>query len=89
MVPMLDIAAQECSAADIVIIVGTSLQVYPAAGLLSYVRRIIPVYYIDPRPALSSELSRLKNLNILSEKASEGVPRLVDHLLAEAHSKQS
>lgn len=80
-VPMLEIAAQECFTAEMVIIIGTSMQVYPAAGLVAYVPRFAPVYYIDPKPAVSAELSRLKNLKIISEKASIGVPQLVDYLL--------
>lgn len=86
MVPMLDLAAREFSKADILIIIGTSLQVYPAAGLISYISHGTPVYYIDPSPAISYELNILKNLQILHKKASDGVPWLVDQLLAEEHS---
>lgn len=50
-VPMLETAAEIVSQADILVIVGTSLAVYPAASLIDYARPGIPVYYIDPQPA--------------------------------------
>ena len=49
-VPNITIAAEECQEADIFIIIGTSLNVYPAAGLIHYVRPSVPVYLIDPNP---------------------------------------
>ncbi len=49
-VPNITIAAEECQKADIFIIIGTSLNVYPAAGLIHYVRPSVPVYLIDPNP---------------------------------------
>lgn len=49
-VPKFETAARIASEADIMLIVGTSLQVYPAAGLVQYARRGIPVYLIDPKP---------------------------------------
>src|SRR6185437_11256620 len=48
MVPMMDIAVEEAGTADVFIVVGTSLQVYPAAGLIDYVASEIPKYVIDP-----------------------------------------
>ncbi|QBA64427.1 SIR2 family NAD-dependent protein deacylase [Muriicola soli] len=78
-VPLLPKAADLTSQADILIIVGTSLQVYPAASLMYYARRGVPTYLIDPKPALthSSDL----NLKLIASKASEGVPELVSSLL--------
>ncbi|MCF0164513.1 MAG: NAD-dependent deacylase [Bacteroidales bacterium] len=49
-VPMIEKAAEEVSKADILLIIGTSLVVYPAAGLVGYVRAGVPVYLIDPHP---------------------------------------
>ncbi len=78
-VPLLPEAASLTSMADILIIVGTSLQVYPAASLLYYASEGTPIYLVDPRPALAptSEL----NLHLIPLKASEGVPELVSQLL--------
>jgi NAD-dependent deacetylase len=76
-VPMLEKAAALVEKTDILIIVGTSMQVYPAAGLIHYAPSGISVYFIDPKPAVSPT----KNLNIIAEKASLGVPKLVNQLI--------
>jgi NAD-dependent deacetylase len=81
MVPMLEKAITNCLDGDIFIIVGTSMQVYPAAGLIAYAPRISEIYYIDPNPHISYELNSLPNLHIVKEKASIGLPRLVQELL--------
>ena len=81
MVPMLEPAIQECETADIFIIIGTSMQVYPAAGLISYARSGSNIYYIDPKPNISNELKDLPNLSVVTEKATIGVIDLVDKLL--------
>ena len=80
-VPMISVAAKEVMDADIMIIVGTSMQVYPAAGLVSYLMQGTPIYYIDPNPHISYELQRSANLEVLSEKASTGVRKVVDKLI--------
>lgn len=72
-VPMLEAAAELASEADIFMVVGTSLQVYPAAGLMAYAPRHIPVYYIDPKPQVNYELQRMPNLRVIAEPASTGV----------------
>jgi NAD-dependent deacetylase len=77
-VPMLDTAAEMAEKADIFLIVGTSLQVYPAAGLMRYARRNIPVYYIDPNPAANFELNSMPNLKIIEAPASTGVQTVID-----------
>lgn len=64
--------------ADILIIVGTSMQVYPAAALLDFLDTNIPVYFIDPKPNISSA----NNLTIISKKASVGVVELVESLMS-------
>jgi NAD-dependent deacetylase len=76
-VPLIEEAAARVATADRVIIVGTSLQVYPAAGLVHYARAGVPVHLIDPRPALSGRAS----LEVIHEKASTGMPMLADRLL--------
>jgi NAD-dependent deacetylase len=77
-VPMLDAAAELAEQADVFLIVGTSLQVYPAAGLMRYAPRNIPVYYIDPRPQLNFELEAMPNLTVIEEPASTGVRRAIE-----------
>ena len=80
-VPMLDRAVEIVQAADLMIVVGTSLQVYPAASLVHYLRPEVPIYLIDPNtPDLRAE-----NLHIIREPASIGVPRLVKKLLPHSH----
>ncbi|SDH27923.1 SIR2 family NAD-dependent protein deacylase [Winogradskyella thalassocola] len=53
-VPMIENAMEVCQQADILVIIGTSMQVYPAAGLMDYAPIETPIYYIDPKPAISS-----------------------------------
>lgn len=79
-VPLLEPAADLVSQADAVVIIGTSMQVYPAASLVGYAYRGTPVFYIDPNPQISHELSLRKNLTVIAEKSSVGVPILVEKL---------
>lgn len=83
-VPMLQPAALSVSYADIIIIVGTSMQVYPAAGLVGLAPYGATIYYVDPKPSINYELSQLPKLHVLAEKASSGVRKVVDELLSEA-----
>lgn len=76
MVPLLDIAANEVSQADVLMIVGTSMQVYPAAGLINYVPEGTPIYFIDPNPTVSGNL----NIQVFAEKAGIGVPKVAEIL---------
>ena len=78
-VPMLEVAAAATMDADILIIIGTSMQVYPAAGLIGFTQPHIPKYFIDPRPAIHA--SDYPNLTIFAEKATTGVRRVVDILM--------
>lgn len=75
-VPMIDSAIQLMRCADIVIIVGTSLQVYPAAGLFHYAARSAEIFLVDPQP-----LEGLQNIQIIRASAQAGVSGLVDKLL--------
>jgi len=79
MVPMLETAAQITQQADKVIIVGTSMQVYPAASLIHYAPDQTPIYFIDPRPNIRN--SDFENLTIISKTAAKGVPVLVEELI--------
>ncbi|GJM31341.1 MAG: NAD-dependent protein deacylase [Saprospiraceae bacterium] len=80
-VPMLEQAAKVTSQADHILIVGTSMQVYPAASLIAYARQFASIYYIDPKPSINYELSQMKQLKVLAEKATIGVRKVVDDLL--------
>ena len=76
-VPMFPKAMEIVQKADVLIIVGTSMQVYPAAALLDFVKDRVPVYFIDPKPAIHSQNS----ITIISENATIGIPELVEKLL--------
>ena len=78
-VPLIEEAVRLVEAADIVIVVGTSLKVYPAASLLHYARFGVPVYLIDPKP--NADVS---GVEILAQAAVRGVPALVAELLRAA-----
>ena len=69
-VPMISAAAEQVKTADIFLIIGTSLNVYPAAGLIDYVSAHVPVYLIDPNDVSHS---RRKNIQIIKKGASEGM----------------
>ena len=75
-VPNIPKAEKICQAADIFLIVGTSLNVYPAAGLMYAVPSGIPVYYIDPHPAPTSD-----NIIVIPQKASDGLKKIQEMLL--------
>lgn len=78
-VPLIEEAVRLVEAADTVIVVGTSLKVYPAASLLHYARFDVPVYLIDPKP--NADVS---GVEILAQTAVRGVPALVAELLRAA-----
>ena len=73
-VPALDEAIEITQTADFLAVIGTSLQVYPAAGLLHYAKPNIPVFYIDPNPATIYDLQN--PLEIIPMNATDGVPFL-------------
>jgi len=77
-VPMIGKAAEICADADIFMLTGTSLAVYPAAGLINYVPRTTRKYIVDPK----IPYVRLDNVITIEEKATIGIPALVDELLA-------
>ncbi|HER40105.1 MAG TPA: NAD-dependent deacylase, partial [Salinimicrobium catena] len=76
-VPMMEKAMEITAQADILIIIGTSMQVYPAAGLIDFISEDTPVYFIDPKPSIGGT----RQLKVYAEKASVGVPKLVKELL--------
>lgn len=74
-VPNMEAAAQLAHDADIFVVIGTSLVVYPAAALIQYVKRGVPIYYIDPRPAAVPSW-----VNVIPKPATQGVAELIDIL---------
>ncbi len=75
-VPMLGLAQGAVVKADAVIVIGTSLKVYPAAGLVGFAPPEAKVFYIDPNPASNWELENVKNLEIIKEPGSTGMERV-------------
>jgi len=78
-VPMFEKAIEITSLADCLIIIGTSMQVYPAASLVHYVKPDIPKFFIDPKPTIQNNY--LKNLIIIPKKATIGVTELIEKYL--------
>jgi NAD-dependent deacetylase len=78
MVPALEEAIQIAQQADFFAVIGTSLQVYPAASLIHYANRGIPVFYIDPKPAGIPNLSN--PVAVIAKVASQGVADLRETL---------
>lgn len=79
MVPMMEIAAREAEKADIFVVVGTSLLVYPAASLIHYVPHHAPIYIVDPNLPETGLGSRVKKFE---EKASTGMLKVRDELMS-------
>lgn len=75
-VPNITIAAEEAQQADIFIVIGTSLNVYPAAGLIHYVRPGVPIYLIDPNP-----VSAGNGVQQIMKGASEGMKELCSKIM--------
>jgi NAD-dependent deacetylase len=80
-VPKIGEAVKIASEADIFVVVGTSLQVYPAAGLIEYVKDEAELYYIDPSPSLSDVTNNVRNrVKVIEKVGSEGMKELVEIL---------
>src|SRR5690606_17864941 len=77
MVPMLDTAAKAASQADIFLVVGTSMAVYPAAGLIHYVAADAPKFIVDPK---TPDVGQIPNITVVQEKASTGMRRVKELL---------
>lgn len=78
-VPMIETAIDIVEEADILVIIGTSMQVYPAAGLVNYIQSNTPIYFIDPKPSVNK--NAFNNLTIIEDTASSGTKRLIDLLI--------
>ncbi len=78
-VPMFERATEIAATADILVIVGTSLAVYPAASLVRYVRPEIPVYLVDPK---QPDLRGIRNhVEVIQMNSAQGTPLLVEQLI--------
>ena len=85
-VPNIEKAVEIVMSADIFVVIGTSLAVYPAAGLIEYTRPGIPVFYIDPNPASTAGHP---DVTVIRKKATEGMRDLTEilHAYVEKHKK--
>ncbi len=79
MVPMLEKAIEITNKADILVIIGTSMQVYPAASLVNYIKPKTPIYFIDPKPSIAK--NDFNNLTIIQDVASSGTDKLINLLI--------
>ena len=75
---LLEKAAEITLQADILVIIGTSMQVYPAASLINYTKPDIPIFFIDPKPSVSE--NQYQNLTIIKDVASSGTEKLLELL---------
>ncbi len=73
-VPMIEKAVAICETADILMIIGTSMQVYPASSLMNFVKTSIPIYYIDPKPAKIDN----KKLTVIAKPATTGLVQFLE-----------
>jgi len=79
-VPMIEPAIDEVSKADILVVIGTSLNVYPAAGLLRYAKRNCRIFLIDPKPI---NVPTDMDIHVIAKGASEGMKELMEMLKSE------
>jgi NAD-dependent deacetylase len=77
-VPAIEEAIEITATADVVAVIGTSLQVYPAAGLMDYSTTATPIYYIDPKPAAVHHLGN--RVEVIPATATLGVPVFIKKL---------
>lgn len=75
-VPMMDVAVDLVYASDIIMIVGTSMQVYPAAGLMQFAKPHSLVYFVDPKPSILPS----ERIRVFAEKATVGVPKAISEI---------
>lgn len=78
MVPMIEVAADHAAKADIFLVVGTSMLVYPAAGLIHYVGYDVPKFVVDPK---LPDIGNIPQLTLYAEKASTGMEKVRTELM--------
>lgn len=85
-VPMIVVAEHLVSQADVALVVGTSMQVYPAAGLTEHLQEAAPIHVVNPdMPAIAQR----PNLHLHEEPATTGVPKVVEHLIQERKQRSA
>lgn len=77
-VPNIELAMEWVNEADIFVVIGTSLVVYPAAGLIQCVRPGVPIYYIDPHPASTAGMA--SGVTVIKDTATAGMKKLAEIL---------
>ncbi|MEO9482034.1 MAG: NAD-dependent deacylase [Ekhidna sp.] len=77
-VPMMELAMQEVLSADIFIVAGTSLVVYPAAGLIDFIKPGVPKFIVDPK---IPTIANADNFHLFEEAASTGLPKVKEHII--------
>ncbi|SNR16181.1 Sir2 family NAD-dependent protein deacetylase [Tenacibaculum jejuense] len=82
-VPMIPKAVEIVEQADIFVIIGTSMQVYPAASLINFIEEETPIYFIDPKPMVNK--NAFNNLTIIKDVASLGTKKLLELLNVSNH----
>lgn len=78
-VPLLNKAIEITQNADILVIIGTSMQVYPAAGLIDFIKSKTPIFFIDPKPNMNK--AKYTHLTIIENTATKGLPQLASLLM--------
>ena len=78
MVPMIEVAAKIAAKADIFLVVGTSVAVYPAAGLIDYVHPDVPKFLVDPK--LPEGINHISNLKCISLNGTQGLPLFAEEI---------
>ena len=79
LVPMMEVAAAEAAKADVFMVVGTSMVVYPAASLIHYVPHHVPKFVVDPN---LPDVGYVPNVTMIAEKASTGLRKIKDAVIA-------
>ena len=77
-VPLIPKAISICETADVLLIIGTSMQVYPAASLMHYAKPDTKIFYIDPNPAMESN----NQVTVIAKSATIGVTKVIERLRA-------
>ncbi|MEQ6123957.1 NAD-dependent deacylase [Pseudotenacibaculum sp. MALMAid0570] len=78
-VPMIERAIEIVERADILVIIGTSMQVYPAASLIHYIQSSVPIFFIDPKPNINQ--NDYRNLTVIEDTAVGGIKTLLRKLI--------
>src|SRR5690606_4174888 len=79
LVPIMEVAAAEAAKADVFMVVGTSMVVYPAASLIHYVPHHVPKFVVDPN---LPDVGYVPNVTMIAEKASTGLRKIKDAVIA-------